>query len=631
MQHFNFDKKSEEAYKNFQIWNEGSKLKNEDDEPLILYHGTHSSFNIFDLNYTSAENYYGKGFYFTDNVDDAVNNYESSNGKDRENRISNIYEMISNTVTEKEMEKIRDSEDFDTSLYVSLSELFYELKTWTENETIEFHSIMQKLHDYLDEYILIVDSIDDVNMELAYKMHDILFNSNYLETNKTIPAYVKMTNPFDTRNHKFVTNYVIGGDFENLLNDFIEKNKEHEEIESFKDYIKENITFHIHDYDKWSESGTVYKNDLYEMFSVEEEDGVYNFESCLVNSFLVESFLSHFEQEYGDDIQIDFVDDSFIQKFYNFLGEDKNLDNPDRDDLFALLNQEFLENGTISFEKFEKLCKESDLFLNCSPDDLTSYGQCFSEFIQTLGYDGIIMSASKFHNMKHVKNTTHYILFNPNNIKLADGSNVTFSLENNDIRYKSLIEKPSTSINEEVAIENLIKFHIEFPNLTKTILFKTQEQANKFTSEKCKGFYISSKDNEDFVGIVLENVQDAEDFNKVLIHEHIGHSSMKKVLGKSYEPTMLGVYDYFVKKDVFKKDDITRKEKIVKAEERFAESVENNDEHKPSLVSRVSSAIMNKARKVFPSIPFMSFEINNLFYNSFNFSKKNKKRTPSFK
>lgn len=62
--------------KNLKKWLGNSKLKDSEDNPLLLFHGTQSEFNIFDLKYTDEENYFGKGFYFTDNYNDAVINYE---------------------------------------------------------------------------------------------------------------------------------------------------------------------------------------------------------------------------------------------------------------------------------------------------------------------------------------------------------------------------------------------------------------------------------------------------------------------------------------------------------------------------------------------------------------------------
>ncbi|WP_152633139.1 ADP-ribosyltransferase-containing protein [Aliarcobacter butzleri] len=50
---------------NFQEWFKDSKIVNEDGNPLLLYHGTNSNFDTFDINKCN-NGWLGKGFYFTD-------------------------------------------------------------------------------------------------------------------------------------------------------------------------------------------------------------------------------------------------------------------------------------------------------------------------------------------------------------------------------------------------------------------------------------------------------------------------------------------------------------------------------------------------------------------------------------
>jgi hypothetical protein len=44
-----------------------SKVVDENGEPLVVYHGTSSEFNVFDLEKSSVYGIYGQGFYFTNN------------------------------------------------------------------------------------------------------------------------------------------------------------------------------------------------------------------------------------------------------------------------------------------------------------------------------------------------------------------------------------------------------------------------------------------------------------------------------------------------------------------------------------------------------------------------------------
>ena len=71
-----------------------SKVVDENGEPLVVYHGTNNEFYEFDLTYfgKTDEGFYGKGFYFTPNLEtaevyasisewDKINNTFNKNGK----------------------------------------------------------------------------------------------------------------------------------------------------------------------------------------------------------------------------------------------------------------------------------------------------------------------------------------------------------------------------------------------------------------------------------------------------------------------------------------------------------------------------------------------------------------------
>lgn len=58
------------------------------------YHGTTHNFNIFDRRKGNAEGNWGKGFYFTNNLDDAQYNYANEDGPDLTNRIEMLAEKM---------------------------------------------------------------------------------------------------------------------------------------------------------------------------------------------------------------------------------------------------------------------------------------------------------------------------------------------------------------------------------------------------------------------------------------------------------------------------------------------------------------------------------------------------------
>jgi diguanylate cyclase (GGDEF)-like protein len=78
---------------NFASWFAGSKVVDENGDPLEVYHGTTHDFDQFSTVYTNPENYFGVGFYFTDSISDVNNNY-LGDGPDITSRIENTAERF---------------------------------------------------------------------------------------------------------------------------------------------------------------------------------------------------------------------------------------------------------------------------------------------------------------------------------------------------------------------------------------------------------------------------------------------------------------------------------------------------------------------------------------------------------
>ena len=60
---------------NFAQWFRGSKVVDEDGEPLRVYHGTTHEFSRFSKKNGNIENDWGKAFYFTNEPEDVGQNY----------------------------------------------------------------------------------------------------------------------------------------------------------------------------------------------------------------------------------------------------------------------------------------------------------------------------------------------------------------------------------------------------------------------------------------------------------------------------------------------------------------------------------------------------------------------------
>lgn len=64
----------QQAKENFNKWFEGSKVVDDNGEPLVVYHGTDANFDAFDpqmIGKATDNGFYGKGFYFTRNKGEA--------------------------------------------------------------------------------------------------------------------------------------------------------------------------------------------------------------------------------------------------------------------------------------------------------------------------------------------------------------------------------------------------------------------------------------------------------------------------------------------------------------------------------------------------------------------------------
>lgn len=71
----------EEAAENFAKWARTDAILDDDDEPRVLYSGTLSEFEQFDITKTRPEAYFGQGFYFSDSLADASDNYARREGQ----------------------------------------------------------------------------------------------------------------------------------------------------------------------------------------------------------------------------------------------------------------------------------------------------------------------------------------------------------------------------------------------------------------------------------------------------------------------------------------------------------------------------------------------------------------------
>lgn len=104
------NKKSVTGSINFQKWFGDSKIVDENNHPLVVFHATTHKFYEFTRERGNVESYFGLGYYFTDSRLDAESNYLSG-GADLTNRIVKLAETLSddglaNEKAKKKAEKL---------------------------------------------------------------------------------------------------------------------------------------------------------------------------------------------------------------------------------------------------------------------------------------------------------------------------------------------------------------------------------------------------------------------------------------------------------------------------------------------------------------------------------------------
>jgi hypothetical protein len=101
----------------------------------------------------------------------------------------------------------------------------------------------------------------------------------------------------------------------------------------------------------------------------------------------------------------------------------------------------------VDLNKLEQDLRKSELYDNAEGEMASS--QVIADFFKNLGFDGIILTdvSERFKNMGLGSGTSHIHVFDEfnNQIKLADGSNVTFG-ETPDIRFQTIPTEETTTI-----------------------------------------------------------------------------------------------------------------------------------------------------------------------------------------
>lgn len=608
--------KKDTAVDNFIDWFGKSELKESTGEPSIFYCGTLSDFTTFDIDKTINDNFFGKGFYFSDSIDDINHNYSNDSGPDNLVKLDSL------------KEKIRD----DLSKYVNIDYYIDILENEKENEVgSELYEVIKELFENIEEKNYINEDINNIELfviheadRIKQKDHDGLI----------IPVYLKAEKIMDISNHTFSKEEYI--DTKNI--DAIIKKINEYGIDEYGLKI-ELIGLFLEKNTEYSLSFEEFENALSQTIADEVDDSDYAEILDFASSFFddqeiiisysvigeLEEFLStmaeHLRMYSGAD-----ESNKFLNLFYeNFSAYEE----------VSVLS--ILENSDIAFEFID----------NYIPYQNVGFGQNYVHFkglcslvFQSMGYDCIKLDAAyHFSTMKGTQdsngnNTNHYVVFNPNQIKSVIGNNGEYSLSDNDILYRinNQAKKEYNSITKKECNEIVDQIKLKYPKIPDIELIDNSYSLDLTIPADSTGFY-SKHNNKVF--ILLENINGKDDFIKTLTHEVFGHMSLKDILHKNYEPTMNKIYDYYNNKGDLKKEkelytklyklDLNKSsDRAILAEEKMAAFIEKNGFNKFPLKNIIIGAIQNSLRKYIPNLKFNENDIIYIANNTHRNLKSNK-------
>lgn len=153
-----------------------SKVVDDNGEPKIVYHGTVSNVEEFDMDRISLRNYFGKGIYFSSSIDDVNINYASESSPDRQDRIEYMKEIIYG-----ELEGLSDEEIF--SRFGMSDEEKAELNKMRKYENADTMEERQKYYKFVSDYTR-KHVMDEITERLAINAGP-----------NVMPSYLNIKNP----------------------------------------------------------------------------------------------------------------------------------------------------------------------------------------------------------------------------------------------------------------------------------------------------------------------------------------------------------------------------------------------------------------------------------------------------
>jgi len=602
----------EEAADNFAKWIRNDGILNEDGEPQVLYMGTLSDFSIFDLSKTKPEAHFGQGFYFTTSYDDASDNYARREGPDHAIHTDNEYDKLISD-TENFLEKhypdyLDDPEDSEIAQKIKKA---YDLAV--DGETVE-KSLLDEIFEHYEANIL-------------DRTHNGFVTPVFLVSRKLM----------DVDNHHFES-YQSYGDFDDLL----------QQLEDIDSNIAYEIKVELESL--LSSPDDEYYPELQEILDfldnaidcsgldVDDEDDMVKIDqlkSCIENYYEEDderclTYSLTGEANELKNIIIRILEDNGCESDAKRFTEAFNENFPEYYEGLKVLD--FIQNEDIEMALADSYIEVDNIYNM----HVSGVKAIFSLAIREMGYDAIKMDpATRFQRMDHVEGATHYISFNPLNIKSAIGNNGEYSLTDPNILHRVCknahelnLKGSSISFNEANRIIKDIGLH--YKNMPKCVIHTDFDDLvhspvgkdKNLTS--CTGWFDTHHHS---IHIYLPNIMDRKELEKTICHELFGHLSLRDIMGNNYERTMNKVYDYYeskgqledVKKTYIERYNLNlneKKDRAIIAEEKMAEVIEQHGFQQFPLKNIIIGAVRNNLRKVVKSLNISESDITYMMYQS---------------
>lgn len=189
----------------------------------------------------------------------------------------------------------------------------------------------------------------------------------------------------------------------------------------------------------------------------------------------------------------------------------------------------------------------------------------FKESLMAQGFDGIIVRGTRYDiRLAGGVENDQYVAFYPNQIKSAIENVGSFSLDNDDIRYRLIGEKGAAGLEREeerILIEGSFSGSMYSPkaelvsvidSLSNSLhvpidIIKDIDELPDGTlkrklesGQKIKGWFVPTTNS---VAVYLPNISSPDDAFRTVMHESVAHLGLRKMFGEHFDTFLDNIYN----------------------------------------------------------------------------------------